>query len=1458
MLDTFPSNQEPIPFYLVQLREMIAEYFDLEELKTLSFDLQIDFDNLAGQEKVAKTRELISYMERHKRLNDLLAELTKARPGISWPGFSERHLQNPYRGLDAFRESDASFFFGRETFVQQLITNVQQKNLIAVIGPSGSGKSSVLFAGLLPYLRQEGNWLVVSFRPGKRPFLSLASALVALLETDIGETDLLIKASSLAETLQGGKVALGAVLDRILQKQTTSCHLLLLADQFEELWSLCAEDTRHAFLDIFLQTTNETNHMATRDRMMVKLVFTLRADFLGQVLTYRPLADALQDGDVKLGPMSREEMYQAIQRPAEIMGVRFETGLVERMLDDILLAGGQPKPGILPLLEFALTLLWEWQKDRELTHVAYEIIGQVKGALVQYAEKVYKELPAAERSQLPSLLIQLVQPGVTTEDTRRLAKRDELTEEQWRLAQHLSEARLIITSRDEAGQETAEFVHEALIQRWQRLQDWMRDERTFRLWQERLRAAMLQWTASEQDSGALLRGAPLIEAQEWLNKRKDDLSQHEQAFITSSIRLRDAELAERKAQELRELETAQQLAEIRQRRVETARRALIFVLFFLFIAIGAAIYGFIQNANAQNQLALSNSRALASASQNVGASDPTLALLLAIESGKTADTPQAFNALRPAIVAPGQLLFTFHHQDPLSHAEWDTSATWNQDKNQILTTQGGNTARVWDAETGKSLLNLEHEAKVDQASWSPGGNYILTVSTYRTARVWDAATGARLEILTHAGEVHQASWGQDDSQIMTVGPEGVKVWDTATDTERFTLPVTDNVGGAMWGTSEDQLLTIHNDGTARMWEVATSAELFTLSHNSFIMPIWNNGLIATIYEDRNNSEFQIIVADARTGIRLSTLTHEGQITNVNWNEDGSLILTSNRDGLTKAWDVRTGEEKSAVKHLDSVNAYWMKQGNHFYTVSWDNTARIWSMTESNIYNTFTVVDVDRVFWNEDETRFVTIKCNRVSGAGGYCLSSTMKVWDLTPEVSIQALLPPYIETPLPQPNPAWNNAIWAMDGSRLLTFGDDGTFQMWDLTIGGEQLTLISDEFIVNWDENFENIVTDNYEGFKVWNTAIGTKDLILPHEGWRGVAVWNHAKSQIMTTGLDGTAKVWDAETGTLLLSIPHNDGIDFVSWNRDENLILTAGFNGGVSKVWDANTGEELYALSPDATLYQVKWNKDGTRILATESAAASVWNAQTGTRLFTLPHQDFIRVAEWNKDETRILTASQDGMAKVWDAESGRPIVELSHGSNIQEARWSSDEKQIFTLSYDEAVEGMTAKVWNSGTGSELFTLDQTGLSKAVLNENGDRILTAANDGTITIWDFATGEKLLSWSHGAPVEQMIWQGDKVITANNIAKVWDATTGAELFTLPGDGTPITLVELSHNQRLILLTTEGGMTRIYYTSMSDLIASACDRVARNFTLTEWQLYFPGEAYRQTCLNLPIHSSVQQ
>jgi WD40 repeat protein len=256
--------------------------------------------------------------------------------------------------------------------------------------------------------------------------------------------------------------------------------------------------------------------------------------------------------------------------------------------------------------------------------------------------------------------------------------------------------------------------------------------------------------------------------------------------------------------------------------------------------------------------------------------------------------------------------------------------------------------------------------------------------------------------------------------------------------------------------------------------------------------------------------------------------------------------------------------------------------------------------------------------------------------------------------------------------------------------------------------------------------------------------------------------------------------------------------------------------------------------------------------------VWNAQTGTRLFTLPHQDFIRVAEWNKDETRILTASQDGMAKVWDAESGRPIVELSHGSNIQEARWSSDEKQIFTLSYDEAVEGMTAKVWNSGTGSELFTLDQTGLSKAVLNENGDRILTAANDGTITIWDFATGEKLLSWSHGAPVEQMIWQGDKVITANNIAKVWDATTGAELFTLPGDGTPITLVELSHNQRLILLTTEGGMTRIYYTSMSDLIASACDRVARNFTLTEWQLYFPGEAYRQTCLNLPIHSSVQQ
>ncbi len=532
---TLQSNVER-PYH-TQLRQMLGKHFDLDGLRTLCFDIGVDFDELAGDNKTAKIRALIEYLQKRGRLDDLLAAAALARPHVDWPEPADIAPENPYRGLFAFREADADNFFGRDEFAARLAGAVQNRTLVAVVGASGSGKSSLVFAGLLPHLRQAGGWLTVDFRPKSDPFLELARALTPLLYDD--EIDLLANTRKLAAALANGDLPLLDVVNRILQKQPNAQRLLLFADQFEELYTLTPQPkpddpndphTRQRFLDMLLaavsgsagqpisQSANQPTDSSFTLILQTSHLLDLRADFLGQALANRPFADALDNATELLGPMNRAELAQTIEKPAARQGVGFEAGLVERFLDDV-----GDEPGNLPLLEFALENLWEQQRGGQLTHVGYEQIGRVQGALAAYADEVYAGLSDPEKEQARRGYVQLVKPGAGTEDTRRVATRREVGEENWLLITQLATARLLVTNQDEDGQETVEVVHEALIKRWGRLQAWMQADRVFREWQERLRAAQRGWKASGQDEGALLRGATLGEAQGWLEERSEDL-----------------------------------------------------------------------------------------------------------------------------------------------------------------------------------------------------------------------------------------------------------------------------------------------------------------------------------------------------------------------------------------------------------------------------------------------------------------------------------------------------------------------------------------------------------------------------------------------------------------------------------------------------------------------------------------------------------------------------------------------------------------------------------------------------------------------------------------------------------------------------------------------------------------------------------------------------------------------
>jgi predicted Zn-dependent protease with MMP-like domain len=307
--------------------------------------------------------------------------------------------------------------------------------------------------------------------------------------------------------------------------------VLLIADQFEEIYTLCNnQEIRRQFLDCLLASLETPTSLSSSATV---LVTTMRADFLGNALSYRPFADVLRNIDVKLGPMNRGELTEVIEKPAQKLGVTFADGLVERILDDV-----ENQPGILPLLQFALTELWNKRTGKQLTHQIYEEIGQVEGALARHADEKYGNLTDEEKEKVRRIFIQLVRPGEGAEDTRRIAMKAELGEQSWSLVKQLADARLVVTSRNATSQETVEVVHEALIRNWGELREWMNTNRDFRAWQERLRAAKGQWEATNQDSGSLLRGAALAEAEEKLKERPEDLLD-EKEFIEQSIQERE-------------------------------------------------------------------------------------------------------------------------------------------------------------------------------------------------------------------------------------------------------------------------------------------------------------------------------------------------------------------------------------------------------------------------------------------------------------------------------------------------------------------------------------------------------------------------------------------------------------------------------------------------------------------------------------------------------------------------------------------------------------------------------------------------------------------------------------------------------------------------------------------------------------------------------------------------------
>ena len=529
----------------IELHQLLANYFNLEELQELCFILGVRYDDLSGQTLSAKALDLRTYLERRNRLPELVEQLTSLRPKVDWLAFipAEPEAEPPFKGLHYFTEADADLFYGRKALTAELVSYLDNHRFLAVVGASGSGKSSLVRASVIPAVRRgkiktngqtSATWPIHTLTPGDEPLKALAASLTHHFES-------VMAMKTLLNDLRSDNQSFDLWLYRQFINQPDA-RLLLVVDQFEELFTQCNDSMERS---LFIE--NLANAVKSGKQGRLTLILTLRADFYAHAVQHESLRPLLETGQKIVGPMSTAELRQVIEGPAEAQDWHFQPGLVDLILRDLGSTGRQrPVSGALPLLSHALLETWKRREGRTMTLAGYQAAGGVHQAIAATADAVYSGMTPKQQAIARQIFLQLTELGQATEDTRRrvrlevLAPQTETTEEVKAVLNHLVENRLIMVSGD-----TAEVTHEALIRAWPALRDWLDEDRAGLRIQQQLTVAADAWLELNQDPGALYRGLRLVQAEAWAQDYGNRLSELERWFLTAS---RAALIAEEQAQ----------------------------------------------------------------------------------------------------------------------------------------------------------------------------------------------------------------------------------------------------------------------------------------------------------------------------------------------------------------------------------------------------------------------------------------------------------------------------------------------------------------------------------------------------------------------------------------------------------------------------------------------------------------------------------------------------------------------------------------------------------------------------------------------------------------------------------------------------------------------------------------------------------------------------------------------
>jgi WD40 repeat protein/serine/threonine protein kinase len=1173
----------------------------------------------------------------------------------------EVKITNPYKGLRAFQQADAPDFFGRQALTQRLLDRLEEtgeaSRFLAVVGPSGSGKSSVARAGMIPALQKGGvngsaNWFMADMIPGPRPLDELEVALTRIAANP---------GINIMEQLQRDEHGLHRVAGMLLPDDG---ELLLMIDQFEEVFTVVDDEQRRKH---FLALLGEA---VSHPRSRVRMVITLRADFYDRPLMYPAFGELVRTRMETVMPLTPEDLEQAICRPAEQVGMTVEPGLIAAMVAEV-----SEQPGSLPLLQYSLTELFDRRENNTLTLATYNQIGGVLGALTRRADEIYTNLSATEQDVLRQLFMRLVTLGEGTEDLRRRVQVSELVSMgvDSRVLDELlagfANYRLLTMDHDPVTREaTVEVAHEALIREWGKLREWLDESRDDIRLQRMLANSAKNWRNANQDESYLLTGARLAQFEAWAQTTDVALTDDERQFLEISI-------------------TEEQRRQARQRLIRNIAIASISLVAIIFAML--ALFAFDREQKAQDaravaerEAAVNHSLVLAnSAQQTYTAGHTDLALLVGLEAVTIDEPPaDAVQALREVARGPGTRALLQGHSNGVKTVAFSADSTLalsgscTELSPDEVCTEGE--LILWDIETATELRRLEgHSDWVNSVTFSTDANAspvtALSASSDGQVIFWNVETGEIIRRYDHhTSGVNAVTFSPDGQLALSGAADGtVSLWEVVSGDIRHLWEADDSDTAVVEGHSGgvncvtfspdgQRALSGSDDTTVIAWDVAT-------------------GEIVSHFEEHAQKVLAVVV-----------------------HPDGERVLSSGWPYWLREWDLETGVQLHLQDVENPLTGMAITPDGHtiFYS----------TLDRGRNRPSLHLMDIDvwrRVQAFEDHPDSVLVQAVAISPDGRLALSGTddasIRLWNLETDHR-------YFDTGDVLP---WSLDI-SPDGQYLITGSLYTGAILWDVEQGREVRRFGSDlstftggdnfspdgRYVISSFLDYENYDPDGahlvmwevetgqevrrFEGFDCWPTYAR---FIL--DG-RQVISYHRAGLPERCSSMGGPI-IWDVETGEIIRRVKA-PGISWGYFTRDGSHFVTPPTHGADEIIlWDVETWTELrrfggFRRAENRLQYGSAADLGHDTILAlTIDNTIGLLNIETGAfeRRFEADH-----IPEcWaiSPDGRYLLTGGPEGQVTLWDFETGA-IVRRFRG-HLQKSctRFHPDGQTAYSSSFDGTI-------------------------------------------------------------------------------------------------------------------------------------------------------------------------------